>query len=262
MQDSAESINCELLKLYQSKEEIFSQIYQRKDVLNLNLMLPYVCKNFVESKAKLMVIGQETYGWVFEGNREKTMEHTMEFLSHNKDKNSYFWYFIKQFYETLGEELGNDFTPIVWNNVRKVCFNLPKHKGKPKPKDPLPQELQEFIDNNLGNLLFEEIKIIQPKIALFLTGPNFEKYIKPQLHGIEHHSIKDFLALNPTLKQEEFPLPNKLKKVKVLTHKDLPNTLMLRIYHPTYYHYQLEKNRSQYFESLTKLCKKWLDIHS
>lgn len=255
MQDSAESINQELLKLYQSKREIFSQIYQRKYELNLTLMLPCACEEFAKSKTRLMVMGQENYGWGFKDTSEAVMRQTQAFITSNKSKNSPFWRFVKEFYEGLGKKLENHFASVAYSNVRRVCFN--KDKGK-DPKKLLPNNMENAFDG----LLLEEIQIIQPKIILFLTGPNYDKIIKKQLRGVEFHNIKEFLALNPALPKAEFSLPDKLKKVKVLTHKDLSNTLMLRIYHPRHYYFQPKQSCYQYLETLTKLCKKWLDIQS
>lgn len=67
----ADKLNAELLAL---KKDIFASLRAKKDELALSLMLPFVCEEFMRSKSRLMIIGQETFGWNFKESEAAVMQ--------------------------------------------------------------------------------------------------------------------------------------------------------------------------------------------
>lgn len=81
----------------------------------------------------------------------------------------------------------------------------------------------------------EEIKIINPDIVLFLTGPNYDYYIKNQLKGVEFKTVENY----------------GIRQFARVEYKSLPKN-SFRIYHPVYLRRRgLENN---YLEKLKKEC--------
>ena len=82
----------------------------------------------------------------------------------------------------------------------------------------------------------EEIKeIIKPKIVLFLTGPNYDNYIRNQLEGVKFKTVENY---------------NERQFARV-EHKSLPEN-SFRIYRPEYLNRVHLK--SEYLERLKKEC--------
>lgn len=81
----------------------------------------------------------------------------------------------------------------------------------------------------------DEIKIINPDIVLFLTGYNYDNYIKKQLHDVEFAAVSGY-------NEKEFAR---------LKHSVLPYN-SFRIYHPGYL--QRAGLRDEYLKKLKEEC--------
>lgn len=240
-------INAKLLALYESKKQGFNEILKKAEALNiadkLVLNLPYATQQYVDSKVKIMLVGQESNGWSFklndlEGSGEYkglcgAMERTKSFQT-KKPYNKPFWTFAKGIYEACHNSALTDNKPnayFFWSNLRKICYNTPNEKDTTtthlQPDDPLPESLQELIDKHLDSLLLNEIQIAQPDIVLFLSGPNYDGYIKQQLEGVTFQAHVDDM---PSRAAARLECPS-------ITH-----TAMLRLYHPNALRYRYGKD--------------------
>lgn len=96
----------------------------------------------------------------------------------------------------------------MWNNINK--FGKDSGKGKPD---------HAVLDDELCfyNIIREEIKIINPDVCLFLTGPNYDGYIKRKFTAVQFCRLSSFDS----------------RQVAKIESVDLPiNTY--RTYHPGY----------------------------
>lgn len=225
--------NQKLLKLFESKWEIVEKVCDavKDEELWMVLHLACVPYNYNKMKYKILIVGQENDGWGFQNEAILSMYDTLDFLD-SKDYNDMrpFFSFPYNFCKSINnlEDIKDSKkTYFTWVNLREFSFNE-------APKTSLGKEAQSIIDNEF-NILEEEIKIINPDIVLFLTGPNYDNYIKNQLKGVEFKTVENY----------------HIRQFARVEHKSLPKN-SFRIYHPLYLRYK--KLENEYLERLKKEC--------
>ncbi|TLD98062.1 hypothetical protein LS80_006265 [Helicobacter trogontum] len=241
-----------LIALYTHKKAAWQEIKeiaQKEGVAdNLVLNTPSITQNFLDSKIKIMIVGQESNGWNFflkqlwvdtdrnfRDSIQEAMGKTEKFQSKTKSNNTQFWQFAASVYNEFNEKIDKKDSIksyFFWTNLRKICYDN-------KPKKSLPQALQTQIDNELNILLLQEIKIINPNIVLFLSGPDYDTYIKQQLKGARFNKVGVF----------------KEREMAYITHEDLQNIIMLRIYHPRYFSLKIKKANPEYFKTIIETIR-------
>ena len=224
-------INEELKNLYVSYLPELKKMYQDLDSKaendnNINnytspFLLSCWEENYLASKYKLVIFGQETNGWRDDYlYTDKDIEDTMNVYKNfelGSSYNSLFWRYAHEINLKIN---GVDNLNFVWNNVNK--FGLSDGNGRPHP-EVLRNEIEHF------NVLSQEMKILNPDICIFLSGPNYDADLKNKL---------------PDLKIERFG-DYKTNEVARLISKSLPSK-SFRTYHPGY------GNRDQkwYYEAI------------
>ena len=207
--------NQRLLKLFESKWDVVHKVCNaiKDEELWMVLHLACVPYNYNKMKYKILIVGQENDGWGFQNEAILSMYDTLDFLD-SKDYNDMrpFFSFPYNFCKSINnlEDIKDSKkTYFTWVNLREFSFNE-------APKTSLGKEAQSIIDNEF-NILEEEIKIINPDIVLFLTGPNYDNYIKNQLKGVEFKTVENY----------------HIRQFARVEHKSLPDN-SFRIYHPRY----------------------------
>lgn len=225
--------NQRLLKLFESKWDVVRKVCNaiKDEELWMVLHLACVPYNYNKMKYKILIVGQENDGWGFQNEAILSMYDTLDFLD-SKDYNDMrpFFSFPYNFCKSINnlEDIKDSKkTYFTWVNLREFSFNE-------APKTSLGKEAQSIIDNEF-NILEEEIKIINPDIVLFLTGPNYDYYIKNQLKGVEFKTVENY----------------QIGQFARVEHKSLPDN-SFRIYHPLYLRYR--KLENEYLERLKKEC--------
>lgn len=225
--------NQRLLKLFESKWDVVRKVCNaiKDEELWMVLHLACVPYNYNKMKYKILIVGQENDGWGFQNEAILSMYDTLDFLD-SKDYNDMrpFFSFPYSFCKSINnlEDIKDSKkTYFTWVNLREFSFNE-------APKTSLGKEAQSIIDNEF-NILEEEIKIINPDIVLFLTGPNYDNYIKNQLKGVEFKTVENY----------------HIRQFARVEHKSLPKN-SFRIYHPLYLRYK--KLENEYLERLKKEC--------
>jgi hypothetical protein len=108
--------------------------------------------------------------------------------------------------------------------------NISKYDRNKKTPDAEYEEIFSSVDN----LLYNEIKIINPKFCIFFTSPKFDYRIKKIFKDAEYLPVSGYKA-------EQFCQ---------IRHKDLP-ILTFRTYHPQFLRRKrLEKQIVEYIDSL------------
>ena len=228
-------VNQKLLKLFESKWGIVEKVCNAINDEELWTVLHLACvpPNYEKMKYKILIVGQENDGWGIEGNARLSMFATLDFLD-SKDYNdrrpffSFPYKFCKSI-NNLGDIQDSKKTYFTWVNLREFSFDE-------EPKTSLGKEAQNIIDNEF-NILEEEIKIINPDIVLFLTGPRYDynMEIEKQLKGVEFKTVENY----------------DIRQFARVEHKSLPKN-SFRIYHPFYL--RINGLESEYLEKLKKEC--------
>lgn len=236
--------NQKLLKLYESKnyKEVVNEIIkinQKAKGKELALQLPCITENYKQMDKKIMVIGQELYGWSkIKDNPKDAMLATYEFQN-EKEKNTLFWNFQFKFCQKMNPNIKFDrkrkTSYIAWTNIRKFSY---QKVNRSAPRIPLYEEVQKLIDSKF-NFLKEEIKIIKPDIVLFLTGKDYDDYIRAQLNNVKFHEIR-----NSDFDKNEFAR---------VEHEVLPKN-SFKIYHPNRFRFVKKGKYKKNLEELVKQC--------
>lgn len=225
-------INQKLLKLFESKWEAVNKVYdtlqEEEEWAVLHLAcVPY---NYEKMKYKILIVGQENNGYGYETEPKKSMLFTLDFQSNRYYDNAPFFSFPYSFCASINDcdnEKYSKKSYLAWVNLKEFSFET-------SSKKPLNEKAQNIIDNEY-NILEEEIKIINPDIVLFLTGPYYDYYIEKQLKGVEFKTVENY----------------QIGQFARVEHKSLPKN-SFRIYHPFYL--RINGLESEYLEKLKKEC--------
>lgn len=241
--------NQELLKLYNNKSEVIKEI-KATSKERLALLLSAVPQNYKKAQYKIMVIGQELNGGFGVRSEPRiTMLDNLKVQSKIPIKRSFskFGNFSTKFCKSLNKVNKSISSYYVWAEIRKFSYYKKVGSKSRAPRIPLNAEVQNLIDREL-NILEDEIKIINPDIVLFLTGPNYDDYIKTQLRGVKFHKLENF--------------DYEKKQFARVEHEVLPKK-SFRIYHPNAFRQgsvikKLGKRHlyKEYLKRLVEECKK------
>src|SRR5437868_14120127 len=166
----------ELLELYRRQRENFKSLvtsFPGDDLAGPFLMSPG--HQYKKQALPLLIVGQETNGWThYIDEIEKQMTTYEKFNVGVGQDSTAFWNTIRKV-ENL---LGNDPCSCAWTNISKFDLFGGKAHGK-----------YEKAIAALDKLIIEEIKIVDPKICLFFTGPDFDRRLKKVFDDIEFVEI-------------------------------------------------------------------------
>lgn len=181
-------LNDRLLSLYTSSLPGLSALYSdldRKEIFDYVGPFLLYCweEEYLSARHRLMIIGQETYGW--DADYVRSVDDVKRFMQSYKDfelgknYNSLFWRYAHLINEMINGEDGKNF---VWNNVNKFGID-----GAGRPD-------QAVLDNeNLHfNLLAREIGILKPDVCIFLSGPTYDADLKEKLGDLRLEPFQDY----------------------------------------------------------------------
>jgi len=238
------SINKELEKLYRPYwDKALERITEDKLELSNPLLIKIDEKEYETSNVKIMIFGQETFGWNGQFgsenmNVERLMDDYFAYLHYDEQDDSYFhglnddyrtskrrikgkkkrafWKAFKYFEKEIKLQLHNIHKPyFIWNNIAKISKN--DQKG-------MDDKIRKFTKENFSTVL-EEIKILKPDMVIFLTGPNRDGDIK--------HYFKD-VAFDYCGYPEKIKDKKTYKSPQKVISKYLPEK-SIRLYHPSYF---------------------------
>jgi len=193
-------------------------------------LLIHAFEEYQESNNKIMVIGQETNGWI--GDLDftlsshdivvKSIEHYKEFELGNNYYNSPFWRFCKKAKSVLTKS--SNLKEIVWTNLSKFDVD----ESTPN-KDIRNRNKKGYA------LLKKEISIFKPDIILFLTSWKNDEVLMSIFDDVKISKIDDYSG----------------KYLSRVVSNDLPVN-SFRTYHPRF----LPTKKSKYNENeIIKMIK-------
>jgi len=149
-----------------------------------------VTDEYEQSRTKVLLIGQQTNEWgALTNSLEEILECYKKFEMGKHHPDSSFW--------RAACQLNNDINPngperaFLWSNLVKVDQN-----GKRATR-----VVEELIGK--ANLLQEEIKILQPQVVIFLTGPDYDQRLEATFPGLKYSNLSRW-----TRKLESNSLPS------------------------------------------------------
>lgn len=195
-------LNSALRILYTSALPGLSQMYASLDSEGVTdyvgpLLIHCWEDRYLASRHRLMIFGQETYGWYEDYMR--TGKDVDECLKQYKDfrlgegYSSLFW----QYAHLLNEKInGKDDLNFVWANVNRFGVD-----GAGKPD-------QRVLDNEVRyfNVLPSELEILKPDICIFLSGPSYDGDLARKLPDLKILPFQDY-PLNEAARLQSSHLP-------------------------------------------------------
>jgi hypothetical protein len=169
-------MNEELKDLYNSH---WNLLQTEASKLSVNAAYPLLIKvdqKYIDSDIKVMIVGQETDGWIGDlKNGSFAVEYIMNeysdyFCEREKHGKRAFWNRknFRYFEEKLTTYFSNKDVSFIWNNISKIGSN-----GRGIPSSSIKK-----LERSCFNIFLSEFKILKPDIVIFTTGSSRDSYIK------------------------------------------------------------------------------------
>lgn len=208
---SARMLNDILYRFYLGKWQAIEELLSEdKDISWPQLV--HVPEAYTWAQKRIMIVGQQAKEWCFDLDKncredlgEAPIDSLLKTYNYFKLGREYFkspyWLAAHSLSELLNP--GQPKGAFIWSNILKID----RHNGLPK---------RETIDKLLElKLLPEEIRVTQPEIVVFFTGPDYDELIKKSFPGIEINHLTKLTAqlYHPGLPANSFRTyhPNYLK---------------------------------------------------
>jgi uracil-DNA glycosylase family 4 len=160
-----------------------------------------VPNSYFEARKRLMIVGQQTYGWE-NGNIDELLRCYKAFNFGENYHASPFWNITSKICNIMGISR----FAIAWTNLVKCDFR------EERPPLHLEERIQEAFP-----VLREEVDILQPDLLIFFTGPAYDERIAKSFKNISFRALDEF----------------SYNTLATVVGPDVPaNTL--RTYHPKY----------------------------
>ena len=196
------------------------------------MMLSLDDEALLKSTKLIMICGQETWGWDDFG---ATVAHSMmkyhrffideEFYTGYRK--SAFWKAFRFLQQGLRAAYRGQAVSFVWQNLSKL--------GRNDGKTGVTAEIRS-LERNYFPVLAAELKILQPDVVVFLTGPNRDR---------------DILFHFPDASFEQAGEEANLRKRAWVSSPSLPRAT-LRLYHPSYFRAWTDRYRQEAITLITQ----------
>jgi hypothetical protein len=188
------NINKELKKIYEIHWGNLIANANKEDIKAASPLLIKVDEKYENADIKIMICGQETYGWngsIGDKNIDFLMNDYEAYLYDNQDyfntnvnykndeysknerlkkknkrifwNNANFKYFEEKLTEHFGKK--NKKTAFIWNNLSKIGNSKEYKNGKGKPSKKVVE-----LEKKYFNVFKKEVEILKPNIIIFTTG--------------------------------------------------------------------------------------------
>lgn len=179
---------------------------------------------FKNGKIRLLLIGQETNGW--HGDLKIEIDEILDLYTKfgfGKNYNKPFFQYARSIAKKItGTE------EFMWTNIFK--FGRATGKGTPNSK-------VNAIELEYFNIICEEIEYLKPDCIVFLTGPNYDRYISERINDANFNSVSNYI----------------LRHFAKITSNYLPHHTY-RIYHPGYGN-RIKSNYDQHIDFIANAVK-------
>jgi hypothetical protein len=211
LSNTAQALNAQLSAEYQAALSEWPLIANRSELSKPQLMM--IPDAYLESKIKLMIVGQETAGWGSEACDPSTAEGIATLMTgysewdlalHTRYRATPFWQASYAMQRALNPGAPQD--GFLWSNVVPVSQRLTETTfGRPTPE--ISRQSASW------GLLRREIEVARPRVVIFFTGPSRDDLLRmmfPQM---------SLVRLTPEISEV-----NNLPR----------STIAFRTYHPRY----------------------------
>jgi hypothetical protein len=229
------NINSKLLELYTPKwASLIENGHSIKGPVPTNpMLLSFDEGDYSQADKRIMICGQETWGWgEFGSSMEDCMASYNSFFIDGEFYEGYgisaFWKTFRFFESQFARIFEGQKIQFIWQNLSKI--------GRNDGETGVTGEIRS-LERQFFPVFRDEMKLLEPDIVIFLTGPDRDHDIK------FHFPDADF--------QQAGDEPN-LRRSAFVSSVDLP-AATLRLYHPSYFGAWTEQYRD---EAVLQIIKK------
>ena len=241
-------MNKQLLELYSGIHPILSDAVGKWNddashgIRISNPWLLHVSDKYANAAKRVMLIGQEPWGWKGQYSKEKSAEWLMEkyrvFIDHQTTKGEYRPSPIWNLYRNIIEWGRESNTHVISNNIGKLCYVKKNKDGKWKAGT---HGFHETVNRLMIPIFRKEIEICQPDIIIFVCGKDYEhKYIREWLGDYEAVGVEGISK-------------EKLAELR-FNDSSLHLPKVIRTYHPRYL--QMNKNKTNWGKEIYSILEK------
>ena len=156
---------------------------------HLNVSLPhliFVKKQYCENKDKLMIVGQQTFGWTNMFENDPTLTFIQQMIKTYEKFDLGKTYFKSPFWMSshyLAKLFNNEEYDFIWTNLLKVDQN------KQRPNKSIEDKICEL------SMLQNEIRITKPNVIVFFTGPTYDDIIQKTFPNSKIKKLNEYISL-------------------------------------------------------------------
>lgn len=218
MPDTTETLNNRLAELYAGCWTVLGEIFEPEvdpiavSGISTPLFL-HVFEDYAAARKRLLIVGQQTYGWVgqlkheqFMSERSAQVERLVSVyrkFDRGRKYRSPFWSAAKYISKRLNGKPGHG---LLWSNL----FRVDQRKSRPNKK------VESWLAKT-DYVLREEVAILEPSVVVFFTGPNYDSLVRRIFDGVRFDSVAG----------------KGKRSISRLEHTLLPHH-SYRVYHPAY----------------------------
>lgn len=242
-----EAVQTKLEALYADWKEALRCTFTMEEANCLGApLLLHVTKEYCLAKRRVLMLGQETYGWQWDSKLQNKADHPTWTYPHpwefrdiyscsdfqtNPDSIEALCWGYKEFkFGAQQRELGQ--TPfwqafkevqkwsdasMMWGNVVRMDYSPPEGKNPSLSIRHAPQNLRESVLSQQAGLVASEFATLDPHICLFFSGPYYDGFIESIFPGCKFEACS------------EAPV----RELARLVHPTLPSA-SFRTYHPKF----------------------------
>jgi len=167
----------ELLQLYRNNLGAFRQVanqFPNDDLAGPFLMSPG--PDFRNQTVPLLIVGQETNGWSHFVDEPERQMRTYETYNVGQQQSSLvLWSTVRK----LEQAIGNAPCSCAWTNLSRFDLYGGRAHGR----------YQKAI-STLDSILLQEVKIVQPALTLFFTGPQLDNRLAAVFKDLRFDSVE------------------------------------------------------------------------
>lgn len=168
------SINERLEELYSSYLPNLKKFVERFPSKNLHGPLLVRITDYASEPLKLMVVGQETYGWDQSLSINEQCNSYQEFNFGSDYKSTPFWNIIRKVENALGVSPHS----IAWSNLNRFDQDVGAPIGE------VLEQIAQF-----DQILKEEINILSPDVCILFTNHKYDDRLRKMYDGLVFEDI-------------------------------------------------------------------------
>jgi hypothetical protein len=212
------------------------------DLLSAPLLIQPT-QRWLDGEHRVLVVGQETREWgpdlvntfaAFSSHADAVDQVLKCYREFSFGGSGYFWTHFKDLRQAFDSSSAGFESSVLWTNLYRVSVEVATGQGKynysaERSTSPIERAALRALSRDV---LLEEIKLLEPTMVVFFTGPNYDAALKDVFQGAVLSAVEPFTA----------------RQMSWVQHPALP-AKSIRSYHPGY----MNRAKPPFFDRLLEV---------